>query len=273
MKVAISKLSAASPDMDPDELAALEADIRKHGQLVPILLRGLKVIDGRKRLAACRAIGIEPKTMQIGTADPVQIARSANLLRTHYTTGQRADYAAELATATKADAARRAKRCHKMAAEYESDSQLRVALPVTVAEAAAVCDVHPATVEKAKRLRRKAAPEVSAAVRAGLLSLHAASQLAATTPKGEQAEAVRLATEPAPAGSAPRLRRPAYRPPSLIVERCLDSIENVLAILGEKWIEAEARNNANRPEWIARIKRYRRILGHLDLTDDEKAAS
>lgn len=44
----------------------LKQDIQKNGQLVPILLRDGKVLDGRHRLRACRELGIDVRYTELG---------------------------------------------------------------------------------------------------------------------------------------------------------------------------------------------------------------
>lgn len=64
----IGAVSAASPDMSDAEMEALKESIAKLGQLEPIWVQKGVVIDGRKRLAACRALGLEPNVVTIPDA-------------------------------------------------------------------------------------------------------------------------------------------------------------------------------------------------------------
>ena len=94
----IDELSALSPDMSDAELQNLAQSIRAIGQQIPILVWQGKIIDGRKRLAACRAVGVEPIiTVLLDDAPATQLAADINLMRTHYSASQRAMYAAKVA--------------------------------------------------------------------------------------------------------------------------------------------------------------------------------
>ena len=83
--------------MSDEELAELAADIRAHGLLEPIVLLDGLVLDGRNRLRACEAAGVEPRFVDWdGTGDPAVWVISKNLKRRHLSTSQRAMVAAKL---------------------------------------------------------------------------------------------------------------------------------------------------------------------------------
>jgi hypothetical protein len=178
----VSELSARSPDRGEREFAEFVEDIRVNGQLVPIWLRGDEVIDGRKRLAACQRLGIEPKVMNLDPSqDAERVARALNVLRTHYTPSQRAIFAAERANCPPG-------RRWVNSANLPSN--------VTVAEAAQEVGVSPTAVVQARRVIAAADPAVTAAVKAGHLTIHAANQLVDAVPeRDEQPAVVALAIE------------------------------------------------------------------------------
>lgn len=179
MTYTVSSVSAASPDMGEREFAEFVEDIRANGQLIPIWVRGEEVVDGRKRLAACQQLGVEPKVVNLDPAqDAERVSRALNVLRTHYSPSQRAMYAAPRATATRADGATVRDRTIDKNAQG----------PVTAAEAAMEVGVSPTAVKDARRVIREGAPEVAQAVRAGSLTLHAAGEIVARVPKAQQAE-------------------------------------------------------------------------------------
>ena len=92
----------AFPLLTEDELSALAADILEHGQRVPVLLQrgedGVDVVvDGRNRLLACEAGGVEPEVAYVEpTADAVPVIVSLNWARRHQGESQRAMAAARL---------------------------------------------------------------------------------------------------------------------------------------------------------------------------------
>lgn len=182
----VSEISAQSPDMSEADFDSFVVDIRTNGQLVPIWIRGTKVIDGRKRLAACRRIGVQPRVVNLDPSqDAEAVSRALNLLRTHYTISQRAMFAAERVTMTRA---------HGAAIRDGTLSQLQQGL-VSREDAAREAGVNKITVSKAKRVQRDGSAAVVAAVKAGKLTLHAATQITETVPRDEQPAAVRRVIE------------------------------------------------------------------------------
>jgi hypothetical protein len=75
--------------MEDETIQELADDIGKHGQHVPIELLDGKVIDGRRRLAACAIADVEPQFIYINTDDPVAYVLSLNLHRRQLTASQR----------------------------------------------------------------------------------------------------------------------------------------------------------------------------------------
>lgn len=156
------------PMMPTEELEALAADIKAHGQVVPIsILRGAVIIDGRNRYAACQMAGVEPWTREMLAefADEDEVVRyiiSTNIHRRHLTTEQRAMIASELA---------------KLAPSHhqvESAAGIQAA-SMTQAQAAEAMQVSRDSVQKAKAIT-KADPALAAEVKAGKRSLHSAHQ-------------------------------------------------------------------------------------------------
>lgn len=192
MRYTVSEISAKSPDMSAEEFAAFKADIAAQGQLVPIVLRGDEVVDGRKRLRACEELGLEPKVINVAPEQNAEmLSRSLNALRTHYTPSQRAMFAASMATRPRGGASGR------------WNSQLPVP---SVADAAEGMGVNSGTVMKAKKIIREAAPEVAEAVKAGRLTLHAAKQITDKVPVKDQAKATERVIE---ASAGKRRQTPA----------------------------------------------------------------
>lgn len=75
------------PLLEGEEFDALVADIKANGQLARIILKDGKVLDGRNRLRACLAAGIEPsfacEAYSDQITDPTAYVISANIRRRH----------------------------------------------------------------------------------------------------------------------------------------------------------------------------------------------
>ncbi len=54
-----------SPEARVGLLKEMTASIRKHGQRVPIVMRGRQIVDGNLRWNACQALGINPNTVDV----------------------------------------------------------------------------------------------------------------------------------------------------------------------------------------------------------------
>lgn len=84
------------PLMGEEELKALAADIREHGQRHPIVRDGDGlIVDGRNRLAACELAGVEPRFEDVNGSDALALVVSLNVKRRNLTAAQRAIAAAE----------------------------------------------------------------------------------------------------------------------------------------------------------------------------------
>jgi len=85
--------AAVFPMLDEEELTALAVDIGINGLRHPIVLdpAGEVLVDGRNRLEACRAAGVEPQYWCLPEgSDIAAYIVSVNLARRHMTAGQRA---------------------------------------------------------------------------------------------------------------------------------------------------------------------------------------
>lgn len=78
-------------------IAAIQASIKLVGQIVPVVMDGQVVIDGHKRLAACKKLNIVPKVIQVGGGkSQLAVWTSLNLCRAHMSQNERALIACEL---------------------------------------------------------------------------------------------------------------------------------------------------------------------------------
>ena len=93
-----------SPQTQQATTALIQASIASVGQLVPIVMNGAVVIDGHKRMVACKNLGIQPKTVQVSQlgngnqSSPLNLAiwTSLNVARGHLSQNELALIAAEL---------------------------------------------------------------------------------------------------------------------------------------------------------------------------------
>lgn len=148
-------LSAAFPSMSSDDLAALAEDIKTNGLRHPVVLWQGQVLDGWHRFSACKAAGVEVRTVQFDGADPVAYVLSANLARRHLTPAQRA---------------------HAVVAcsEWRGVGRYSAALQSkTTAEMAREADVSPRTIQNVKAGIRAGKGD---AIRAGEISAEKAAE-------------------------------------------------------------------------------------------------
>ena len=85
------------PPMPEDQFNALVDDIQANGLRHPIIIHENKILDGRHRYRACRAIGRQPVSVIYDGNDPLGFVISHNLNRRHLDESQRAMIGARLA--------------------------------------------------------------------------------------------------------------------------------------------------------------------------------
>jgi ParB-like nuclease domain len=83
-------LAEIFPRLDDAALQELAADIRKNGLRQAIVTHQGQVLDGRKRLAACKIAEVEPRFKEFAGDDPLGYVVSLNLKRRHLSETQRA---------------------------------------------------------------------------------------------------------------------------------------------------------------------------------------
>ena len=109
MTLELHPLAEMFPAMDPDRLQELADDIKKDGQLLPIVLLEGKILDGRSRYVAARMAGREPITVDFNAAEyngsPLDYVAAMNIQRRDLTPSQRAAIAADLADKLREEAA------------------------------------------------------------------------------------------------------------------------------------------------------------------------
>ena len=161
------------PLLDGAERDAFDADVEAHGVALPVTCDADHLLlDGRNRLLAADKAGrpIQFNVCSLTGKAAVDFIITLNLHRRHLTDGQRGMIADQLATMTHGGNRR---------SEQEANLPLETA--------AKRMNVSPRTVRTARVVRRKAAPEVVAAVESGEMTLNAAHE---TVKRLEQPEQV-----------------------------------------------------------------------------------
>lgn len=157
------------PMMSAADLDALATDIKANGQREPIVLHDGLILDGRNRYEACRMAGLEPETMDwTGRGgSPEAFVISLNLHRRHLSESQRAMVAAKFAKLR--------------------DGQHAGKQGTSIEVAAEMLHVGRASVERARIVQAKAAPELAQAVDRGDIPVSTAAKLV-DLPKARQRE-------------------------------------------------------------------------------------
>jgi|GEM_PF-5132275 len=157
----------ALPLIEGQEFQELIDSIATIGQCEPIIRWRGKILDGRNRLRACLALGIEPKIRDMDDLtddEALDLVVVKNLHRRHLNASQRALVAERLATFRVGSNIR-----HGVIGEITETTQI---------EAAAQLKVSPRYVNMARYVRENARPHIVAMVDAGHLSLTEANYLA-----------------------------------------------------------------------------------------------
>lgn len=188
-ELAFHPLANLFPLIEGQAFAELVEDVRVNGLREPIVLFEGQILDGRNRYRAGREAGlIGPDGRQAnGPISPINLTRqflpqvegdplafvlSLNLHRRHLSTSQRAMIGAEIAGMRRGRPGENPQYCG-----------------ISAAQAAQRLNVAPRSIEMARVVREQGADEVVDAVRAGSLTVAAASDLA-TLPKERQREAI-----------------------------------------------------------------------------------
>jgi len=160
------------PMLPDDQLAALAEDIKANGLQQPIVMFGARLLDGRNRWRACEIAGVEPKLRDWSGDDPVAYVVSLNLKRRHLDESQRAMVAARIADM-------------KQGARTDIPQIRGKSQP----EAAELLNVGVRSVQDAKKVIERGAPELAAAVDAGKVAVSTAALVSELEPD-EQKEVV-----------------------------------------------------------------------------------
>jgi ParB-like chromosome segregation protein Spo0J len=162
-------LADVFPLLEGEEFDALVADIQASGLREPIWMYQGQVLDGRNRIRACEKLGLDYTPRDYTGDDPLSFVISMNVRRRHLDESQRAMVAARLSNLQRG--------------RPEKTPSIE---GITQERAATLLNVGLATVERAKKVQRDAAPEVIQAVDEGKMTITAALPLT-DLPREEQA--------------------------------------------------------------------------------------
>jgi ParB family chromosome partitioning protein len=151
-------IASIFPLMSGDEFDRFKEDIRTRMQQEPIILYQGKILDGRNRYNACKALYREPNVEEYKGSDPLGYVLSANLHRRHLKESQRAVIAANLVTTKLGD----------------NQHIKREGRPIDLATAAKMLNVSEKSVKRAKKILENGDPALVQAVKDGKLRVSAA---------------------------------------------------------------------------------------------------
>jgi hypothetical protein len=180
-------LAELFPPMSDVEFATLVADIKENGLRDPIIVHEGMVLDGRNRYRACLEIGIEPMTRPWdGKGTPLDFVVSRNLVRRHLDDAQRAAVSARIANIKRGGDRRSENFKPPIGGLIDRDDEAGL---VGIERAAELMNVSVRSVERARAINQRGAPELQAAVMGGGVSLSAAEAVSCL-PHDEQREIV-----------------------------------------------------------------------------------
>lgn len=169
------------PLLDGAEFVAFSQDVKKHGQRDAIVLtREDELLDGRNRLRACLAVGIEPIFDYYDGDDPVAFVLSQNLHRRHLNESQRGVVGARLKPLYEAEAKKRQGQRTDIRTDPSGSSPGRAR-----EHAASAVNVGQTTVAKAEKVLENGIPELVRMVEQGKIRVELAEKLA-KRPESEQ---------------------------------------------------------------------------------------
>lgn len=154
------------PKFDTSELQGLAADIKANGLKTPITLYEGKILDGRNRYAACKLAEVAPKYQEYTGTTPLQHIISLNLHRRHLSVSQRAAIAAKVANIKIGEVGK---------GHGRTDAPIGAPEKISEYEAAKLLNVSRRTVQRVKRVTRKA-PKKIADIETGKKTVHKALQ-------------------------------------------------------------------------------------------------
>jgi N6-adenosine-specific RNA methylase IME4/ParB-like chromosome segregation protein Spo0J len=188
-------LAAIVPLLDGEAFNTLVADIRAKGLLQPITLHEGAILDGRNRLRACKAAGIEPRFVDYQGNDSLAFVISMNVTRRHLDESQRSLIASRLANMRQGERT-----------DLQPSANLR---KVSQAEAAKRLNVSERSVTSAALVENKASPDLVHAVEQGKIAINLAAKLATASEAVQRQAAAEPERARVPAKQSARAEREA----------------------------------------------------------------
>lgn len=172
----IHPLALLVPDAPEEDFPALMKDIELRGVRTPAVRYQAKIIDGKRRLRACRQVGVAFPVIEYEGSDPVAEIISLNVRRRQLNTSQLAMFGGRLANYR-----------HGGDRRSNQDASLQLDL-VSVKQAAGLLQVSVRSIETARKILSQGDSDLIAAVDAGKISVSgAAKMLRAAEPAAEAA--------------------------------------------------------------------------------------
>lgn len=161
----LASIRSIFPPVAQADYNALRDDIKRNGQLVPILVKGENIIDGFMRMQICHELNIQPIVHELGeSANDADCAVSSNLFRRHLTTGQRAFIGEKLAS------------LRKGSNQHTADAAC------TRKDASKIVGVSEDSIDRARKIVEMGSANLIDMVKNGKVSLDAAAKLVKEVP-------------------------------------------------------------------------------------------
>ncbi len=202
-------LAELFPEMPKEQFASFKADIKDHGQRLPITIYEGKILDGVNRERACQELGIKLKTEIYEDDDPLGFVISQNIQRRHLDKSQKALIGARFATMKNG----RPDQNHKLVNGFP------------IPEIAGKFGIAKPMITWGKQILEKGTPELIRSVELGIVTVKAAKDLASLSnasqvsiihekDKKKQKQKIREAKE-----KAKKHRKEEQNRPALILTR------------------------------------------------------
>lgn len=179
----VHPLANLFPMMNDEDLDSLKESIQKNGLREPIVIFESKILDGRNRFRALKALNLPVPTTLFEGEDAVQFVADHNLYRRHLKASQKAAIAALLSEFPRGRP--KTVRVGGQNEECLNDLEPASAVAQTQDEVAQAFSVSKRLVAAATQLKKKGHPELLNHVKDGKISIESATMIS-ELPKEEQ---------------------------------------------------------------------------------------